>query len=115
LALAACHDSTAPDRGVTGQWIHAEVDAISEFSLVRRGSVVTGTYTFSGIMGPTPSHDVSGTATGAQLHLEWTSGTQHLSFDAALPITNPNELVGRITIDGFEPGPLMTFHRIAPD
>jgi hypothetical protein len=114
LALSAgCRDSAAPlplDPALTGQWVLGGVDTYSQFTLEKRGTTVSGTFSSGVVTGPPIVYKVSGSAALPNVVLTWKDPDYHVTFDATLS-ADTDSLTGRMSFDG-QPGSLTTYHRI---
>ena len=114
LLATGCRDATSPplDPSLTGRWLQSGLDTYAQFVLEKRGSRVTGTFA-SGLVSVVPNpHAVSGTATLDHVVLKWKSENYRFTFDATLPSTNSNELIGIMAVDGEPFASPTTFHRV---
>lgn len=114
LALSAgCRDTAAPlplDPALTGQWAQTGLDTYAQFTLQKRGTRVSGTFSSGVVTGPPIVYKVSGSATLPHVVLTWQEGDYHVTFDATLS-ADTDSLTGHMSFDS-QPGSLTTYHRI---
>ena len=111
-APVACDDPTAPiDPALSGRWLQWGIDSYAQLILEKRGSTVTGTMGYGGFGGTSELFPVRGIAAAQHVVLKWNEAGRAVTFDAILPSADSNELTGRMSVDGGDPGPLTTFTR----